>query len=122
MFDTFVIILTFLAENLAMQKERTFFIPSNIHITALGTNCPPKARKLLDATQGKQIFTQPGGPVDMELMKRLVKEESGQGLTEYALILGLVVLGFWIAIKNTNLGPSLSNIFTKVKGNVDNCC
>ena len=58
----------------------------------------------------------------MELIKRLVKEEDGQGLTEYALILGLVVLGFWVAIKATNLGPSLSNIFTNVKGKVDACC
>ncbi len=58
----------------------------------------------------------------MELIKRLVKEEDGQGLTEYALILGLVVLGFWLAVKNTNLGTSLGNIFNKVKGNVDNCC
>ncbi len=58
----------------------------------------------------------------MELIKRLVIEENGQGLTEYALILGLVVLGFWLAIKNTNLGPSIANIFNKSKDNVDNCC
>ncbi len=58
----------------------------------------------------------------MAYIQRLIKEENGQGLTEYALILGLVVLGFWLAVKNTNLGPSLGNIFNKVKGNVDNCC
>ena len=55
-------------------------------------------------------------------IKQLHNEEHGQGLTEYALILGLVRLGFWMAIKNTKLGPSLGNIFNKVKGNVDNCC
>lgn len=29
----------------------------------------------------------------MEIMKRLVREEEGQGLVEYALILGLIVVG-----------------------------
>jgi pilus assembly protein Flp/PilA len=29
----------------------------------------------------------------MEIMKRLVQEEEGQGLVEYALILGLIVVG-----------------------------
>ena len=58
----------------------------------------------------------------MTLITRLVKEENGQGLTEYALILGLVVLGFWIAIKATNLGPSIAGIFTNVKTVVDACC
>jgi pilus assembly protein Flp/PilA len=29
----------------------------------------------------------------MEIMRRLVQEEEGQGLVEYALILGLIVVG-----------------------------
>ncbi len=58
----------------------------------------------------------------MEVLTRLVKEQEGQGLTEYALILGLVVIGFWIAIKNTDLGTALSNLFTTAKNTVTSCC
>ena len=57
----------------------------------------------------------------MELIKRLVKEEEGQGLTEYALILGLVILGVWVAVNATGLGQSIKDIFTAVKGNTDAC-
>jgi Flp pilus assembly pilin Flp len=34
----------------------------------------------------------------MELFKRLLVEEEGQGLVEYTLIVLLVALVFWIAI------------------------
>jgi Flp pilus assembly pilin Flp len=54
----------------------------------------------------------------MELLKRLVLEEDGQGLVEYTLIVLLVALVFWVAIKNTNIGSALaegwSNITTCV--------
>ncbi len=56
----------------------------------------------------------------MAYIKRLLNEEHGQGLTEYALILGLVGLGFWMAIKNTNLGSLLSTRFTTIKNTVNN--
>ena len=42
----------------------------------------------------------------MELLKRLVVEEDAQGLVEYTLIVLLVALVFWVAIKNTNVGVS----------------
>ncbi len=58
----------------------------------------------------------------MKLLKQLVKEEEGQGMTEYALILGLVVLGFWILVKNSGLGDSINNLFVKAKNTVDTCC
>ncbi len=58
----------------------------------------------------------------MELLTRLVKEEEGQGMTEYSLILGLVVLGFWVAVKNAGLGTSINALFGKVKNTVDTCC
>jgi Flp pilus assembly pilin Flp len=35
----------------------------------------------------------------MELLKRLLVEEDGQGLVEYTLIVVLVALVFWVAIK-----------------------
>ncbi len=50
----------------------------------------------------------------MELLKRLVVEEDGQGLVEYTLIVLLVALVFWVAIKNTNIGSALATGWSKV--------
>jgi Flp pilus assembly pilin Flp len=50
----------------------------------------------------------------MELLKRLVLEEDGQGLVEYTLIVLLVALVFWVAIKSTNIGTALSDGWSKV--------
>jgi len=50
----------------------------------------------------------------MELLKRLVIEEDGQGLVEYTLIVVLVALVFWVAIKNTNIGSGLAAGWSKV--------
>lgn len=50
----------------------------------------------------------------MELLKRLVKEEEGQGLVEYTLIVLLVALVFWVAIRDTNIGTELSNAWGSV--------
>jgi Flp pilus assembly pilin Flp len=56
---------------------------------------------------------QQGGAI-MELLKRLIVEEEGQGLVEYALIVLLVVFVFWMAIKGTNIGNQLSNAWTSI--------
>ena len=53
----------------------------------------------------------------MELLKRLVKEEEGQGLVEYTLIVLLVALVFWVAIKNTDIGGTLATAW----GNINAC-
>jgi Flp pilus assembly pilin Flp len=50
----------------------------------------------------------------MELMKRLLVEEDGQGLVEYTLIVVLVALVFWVAIKSTNIGNQLASGWSKV--------
>lgn len=53
----------------------------------------------------------------MSALKRLVTEESGQGLAEYGLILGLVavvVVGVLFA-----MGGKLSGIFGKVNAELD---
>ena len=50
----------------------------------------------------------------MELLKRLVVEEDGQGLVEYTLIVLLVALVFWVAIKQTNIGSQLASGWSKV--------
>ena len=60
----------------------------------------------------------------MELLKRLVVEEDGQGLVEYTLIVLLVALVFWVAIKQTNIGAQLSSGWSKVAacvGDPSNC-
>jgi Flp pilus assembly pilin Flp len=60
----------------------------------------------------------------MELLKRLVVEEDGQGLVEYTLIVVLVALVFWVAIKNTNVGSQLASGWSKVTacvGAPDSC-
>jgi Flp pilus assembly pilin Flp len=54
----------------------------------------------------------------MEFLKRLVvEEEEGQGLVEYTLIVLLVALVFWIAVKNANIDTALSNSW----GSVTSC-
>jgi len=50
----------------------------------------------------------------MELLKRLMIEEDGQGLVEYSLIVLLVALVFWVAIKSTNIGDTLSSSWDKI--------
>ena len=57
----------------------------------------------------------------MDLLKRLLVEEEGQGITEYALILGLVVFGIWLAINQLGLGTTISTLFSEVKSQVANC-
>ena len=50
----------------------------------------------------------------MELLKRLMVEEDGQGLVEYALIVLLVVFVFWMAIKGTDIGDQLEASWSKI--------
>jgi len=50
----------------------------------------------------------------MELLKRLLVEEDGQGLVEYTFIVVLVALVFWVAIKETDIGSGLAAGWSKV--------
>jgi Flp pilus assembly pilin Flp len=50
----------------------------------------------------------------MNIFKRLLREEDGQGLVEYTLIVVLVALVFWVAIKNTNIGSQLASGWSRV--------
>ena len=45
----------------------------------------------------------------MQLAKNLWSDESGQGLAEYALLLGLIVVGVVVLIQG--MGVSIKNIF-----------
>jgi pilus assembly protein Flp/PilA len=47
----------------------------------------------------------------MELAKKFWDDESGQGLAEYALLLGLIVIGVVVLIQG--MGISIQKIFTK---------
>lgn len=48
----------------------------------------------------------------MELIKRLINDEQGQGLTEYALIIGLIALGCVAAL--VLVGDELNTIWTNI--------
>ena len=50
----------------------------------------------------------------MELIRRFVKEEEGQGLVEYALIIGLIAVVAIAAL--TASGGSISTIFNTISG------
>ena len=55
----------------------------------------------------------------MNLLKRLCREEDGQGLVEYTFVVLLVALVFWMGVKNTNIGSSLAIGWTKVRACVN---
>jgi len=49
----------------------------------------------------------------MKMLKRLLKEEKGQGLVEYALIIALVAVAIITAV--TLLGTQIGSVFTYIK-------
>jgi Flp pilus assembly pilin Flp len=75
---------------------------------------------LVDAECRKSAQSRKGGERFMELLKRLLTEDDGQGLVEYTLIVVLVALVFWVAIKNTNIGNSLASGWSRVTSCVGN--
>jgi Flp pilus assembly pilin Flp len=56
----------------------------------------------------------------MVLLKRLLVDNDGQSLVEYTLIVALVALAFWVAIKNTNLGNQLASGWSRIAACVGN--
>jgi pilus assembly protein Flp/PilA len=52
----------------------------------------------------------------MGLMQKLWNDESGQGLAEYALLLGLIVIGVVLLIQG--MGVSIQKIFTKANSDL----
>jgi pilus assembly protein Flp/PilA len=52
----------------------------------------------------------------MGLMKKLWDDESGQGLAEYALLLGLIVIGVVLLIQG--MGVSIQKIFGKANADL----
>lgn len=54
----------------------------------------------------------------MNLLKRLVKEEEGQGMIEYILIVAFISIAAIAAI--TAVGGSVQNIWNRTSSNLDN--
>ena len=54
----------------------------------------------------------------MELIKRLWKDEEGQGLVEYAILIGIIVVGV-VAIVFV-IGNWVSNQFTALRDDLQN--
>jgi pilus assembly protein Flp/PilA len=52
----------------------------------------------------------------MQLAKNLWNDESGQGLAEYALLLGLIVIGVVVLIQG--MGVSIKNIFNRANSDL----
>lgn len=52
-------------------------------------------------------------------LSKLMQRQDGQGLVEYTLMLVLVALVFWVAIKGTDIGGSLTSAWNDVKTCVD---
>ena len=71
----------------------------------------------------KATYLQGGPPMTTckRLVRSLVREESGQGITEYALIVGLVVLGIWVAVSASNLGAEITLLFGRIKNVLGLC-
>jgi pilus assembly protein Flp/PilA len=51
-----------------------------------------------------------------ELARKFWEDESGQGLAEYALLLGLIVIGVVVLIQG--MGISIQKIFTKANADL----
>jgi Flp pilus assembly pilin Flp len=47
-------------------------------------------------------------------LQRLATQEDGQGLTEYSLMLGFVILGIWVLISMSGLGDNVTRLFSHV--------
>jgi len=50
----------------------------------------------------------------MELCKRLIVEEEGQGLVEYTLLIGVLVLGLWAAVNLSGVKNQISTLWGRV--------
>jgi Flp pilus assembly pilin Flp len=50
----------------------------------------------------------------MDFLKRLCREEDGQGLVEYTFVVMLVALVFWLGVRDTNIGQSLTTGWAKI--------
>ena len=52
----------------------------------------------------------------MDILKRLIVNEDGQGVIEYTLMVGLVVLVIWAAIFTFGIPNALNTLWSTVAG------
>ena len=52
-------------------------------------------------------------------LKNLVTQEDGQGVTEYGLLLGLLVFGVWILLSTGGFGDDIANLFSRIASVVE---
>ncbi len=52
----------------------------------------------------------------MDILKRLIFDEDGQGVIEYTLMVGLVVLVIWAAIFTFGIPAALNSLWATVSG------
>ena len=52
----------------------------------------------------------------MDILKRLIVNEDGQGVIEYTLMVGLVVLVIWAAIFTFGIPAALNTLWSTVSG------
>ena len=50
----------------------------------------------------------------MGLLKRLIVEEEGQGLVEYTLLIGVLVLALWAAVNYSGVSSKISTLWGNV--------
>lgn len=50
----------------------------------------------------------------MELSRRLAVKEESQSITEFTLMVALVILAFWVAIEATGIKDTISHLWTQV--------
>ena len=55
----------------------------------------------------------------MGLLRRLIAEQKGQGIVEYTLMVALVALVIWIAVKTTNMDEALQTVYNNVKAQLN---
>ena len=48
------------------------------------------------------------------LLKRLSVEEDGQGLIEYTFVVLLAALVFWLGVRDTDVGTTLTTLWVKI--------
>ena len=51
----------------------------------------------------------------MNLLHARLHRQSGQGLIEYTLVVLLVTLGFWLGVKDSNVGLYLAKNWSQVR-------
>lgn len=54
--------------------------------------------------------------IRMQALKNVLKDEDGQDMVEYAIVMGLIALGATAAMKTlaTNIGTGFTNVGTKI--------